>query len=405
MIKVAVSRLEQGGLILYGGTIKAGDLLEVYDVDRWVSQELENGYQREEYRERSQEIARFVRDCTIPILPAILASLRQGAQFQEVEDSLGFLEISRQEKAIWVIDGQHRVGAFKVLKERLDELEEGSLLSEEEYSECEKLRALLAFPLAVLFLDVQTSLARVKERITDATARERITGRDLERAFFVLVNETARRLRPSLSDRDAYRLIKVGFEGIPWLEKRGKWRADATELVYALNAQNMPLGNLINITGARGLGRPVQLASFVSSLERLFENERFKQLAQPLRLDFLRRYWQGIRDRIPEAFSQDRQRRHQYILLKTISVYALNRLANDIFNWSQKQDVMDTCLDILAKYDWSRASSPLRAFGGVAGVREAHRILLWYLYHNGPENIKEQTRLTLMNYGWWEERA
>ena len=56
-VDVTVIRMGQGDLVLYSGVMPAEDLLEVYSVYRWSSEELENGYQRDLWEDRARKIA------------------------------------------------------------------------------------------------------------------------------------------------------------------------------------------------------------------------------------------------------------------------------------------------------------------------------------------------------------
>jgi hypothetical protein len=396
MIEVSAVRMEQGDLVLYSGVIRAGDLLKVYDVYRWSTEELEDGYQRELWNDRARRIADYLRKCTVPIIPPILASIRQKVDFKPLDGHGGILRLPTEKGTVWVIDGQTRVGAFDKLRERLEKIREGELGTNEER---EELKRLLDFPISILFLDGPTSLERVKAKVK-SEVRDQINVKHIEKAFFLIVNATAKRLKGSLLDRDAYGLVRAGFEGIPPIDDRGLWRVEATELTHRLTSKKMPLFNMVNIVGARGMGRPIQLSSFVDSLEPLLANETFTKLSKDDQLEFLRLFWQGLKDRVPKAFSEDKKERRKFFLLKTIGVRALNRVANDVFNyWCEgkvSKKLLDGVLDSLAEVPWDRDSSPLAAFGGEKGVKEAHKVLLQALAKAGHSVAKK----ALMNHGW-----
>src|SRR5207249_3116408 len=105
-----------------------------------------------------------------------------------------------------------------------------------------------------------------------------------------------------------------------------------------LNTGDSPLAQLINLGGARGLHRPVRLNSFVSALERLFrDNEGFKQLDRGKQVAYLKAFWSAVEKLWPRAFAA--ATRSQFLVLKTIGVYSLNYLANDVFDWCRADGI------------------------------------------------------------------
>lgn len=386
MVSISATRFEQRGLVLYSGTISAGDLLSVYDIHRWKQDDLE-GYQRERYEERVAEIAKYIEKATVPIIPPLLVSLRRRVDFQPLNgNGIGHFDLPKEKNIAWVIDGQHRIGGFEVFQTQLGRILSGAIAPAP--GEVGKLETLLEFPLAALFLDAEESLSKVRLAMSQEF-RGGIQVMDLERAFFLIVNDTARPLRPSARDMNAYQLVYKGFT-LPFMEKR-KWRVEGVELVQLLNAPLSPLAGLINVFGTRGLGRPVQLASFVSALEPLIKNQHFQDLdTKGEKGYYLLDFWRGMRARIANAFSDDKGTRDQYLVLKTVGVYALCHTANDILTWATDKDqnprkALARYLDPLRTFDWNRRTSPLAALGGQQGVREAHKRLLAHLDSNGVE--------------------
>ncbi|MEM1515862.1 MAG: hypothetical protein QXH24_07465 [Candidatus Bathyarchaeia archaeon] len=106
----------------------------------------------------------------------------------------------------------------------------------------------------------------------------------------------------------------------------------------------------------------------------------------------------------PEAFSEDKRVRNKYLILKTIGVYPLNYLANDIFNWCQKgsevkvpsEDEIRKYLELLKDFDWGRNTSPLAGLGGMKGIKIAHAKLLKHLANQGC--IEAQRAIESYNY-------
>ena len=92
----------------------------------------------------------------------------------------------------------------------------------------------------------------------------------------------------------------------------------------------------------------------------------------------MRDFWTALRDLFPGAFSDS----SGHLLLRGLSVYALNRLASDILAWigesgkSVTKAEIERRLSKLSGFDWSRERSPVRAFGGQQGATEAYKLLL-----------------------------
>ena len=106
-----------------------------------------------------------------------------------------------------------------------------------------------------------------------------------------------------------------------------------------------------------------------------------------------------MKDRVPNAFSKDKKARGQYVLLKTIGVRALNRIANDLFNYwrDDRGNLRDlsTSWNTLGALDWTK-DSQISAYGGQKGVKLAHKDLLQALAGAEPEYANK----ALLNHGW-----
>lgn len=110
-------------------------------------------------------------------------------------------------------------------------------------------------------------------------------------------------------------------------------------------------------------------------------------------MDYVKTYWSVLKEFYPRAFRQDY--RSEYLVLRSLSVYALNRLANDIFNWCREDGIKNPSKDDIKKYlnplrgfNWSRRTSPIAAFGGQKGVDAAYKELLEELNKGGVEKAK-----------------
>ncbi len=277
-----------------------------------------------------------------------------------------------------MIDGQHRLGGFeKALKG------EGEVV-DIEVADTETLEEVLAYELPVVFVDTSEATKLVKKSLENPSVD--ITSKDIEAVIFTVVNKTAKSINASLKDALLYKIHEAGIPGIPFIKKE-EWRSTATRMAIALYKDiKSPLYQKVNIAGTKGLKRPIRLNSFVSSLMRLVrDNQKFNGLTYDEKLGFVKSYWNALSDVCQEGFQYDTE----YMLLKTIGVYSVDWLANDVFNWCDKSDTKPTrdtirgLIEPLKTFKWSKADSPLAAFGGLKGVAAAHKLLLQHLADNG----------------------
>jgi DGQHR domain-containing protein len=373
-IHIDVIKLRQKDIEMYIGKMKSKDILQLYEIDKFKDEELE-GYQREQYEERTSELIEYLTKCPVAVMPSLFVSLRK-AKFTPRSGDFGVLEILRQRGSIWIIDGQHRVGGFEKVLNRFTFSKDPGDISPGIFS------SLMNYELPVVFID--TTNATVESRNSRQEERQVISPEDLERAIFFIVNKTQKGISPSLKDALLYRIKLGGIEGIPAIRKE-KWRIRAAHIGISLNREiDSPLVGMVNIGGKAGSGKPIQLNSFVSSLEPLFRCEDFTKLTDEERLRFLKNFWNILKNMFPKAFDSSTWR--NYMLLKAVGVYSLNQLAYDIYkifaanNYSLDDgEVLKKIVSPMATFDWSTDKSPFSALGGMKGARR------------GYEKLKEHT--------------
>lgn len=386
-ISVKVFKLAQKEIEMYVGKMKVNDILELYELDRFKEEELE-GYQRDLYEERTSELVQYLTKCPLAVMPALLVSLRK-TEFEIVDGDFGVLKIPRKKGSIWIIDGQHRIGGFGKIRDRFvfSKTIAPSLFS-----------GLMDYEFPVVFVDSQSAVEKVGAKLKET--ENGFSSEDIERTIFFVVNKTQSGISPSLKDALLYRIKTSGIQGLPIIEKEG-WRINAAEIGITLNAlENSPLKNMINIGGKRESGKPIQLNSFVTSLEMLFKNKDFSNLRINDKLCFLKAYWSSLRDILPEAF--DARTEKEYMLLKALGVYSIHWLARDIFQLTVKQgfdfkqaEILKEKLTPIKSFDWDVKTSPLSALGGMKGASKAHDLLLSKLNCDKDAVLDRQT---LQNY-------
>lgn len=374
-IEVPVVKIKQKNLTLYAGKLKSKDLLKMYGVCSFEEETL-SGYQRELYEEKINDTYEYLIECPMAVMPAVFISLRKGAEFKPMSqaflnnDDIGTLTVQLKKGSIWIIDGQHRVGSFEKVLGNIAYFENSK------FSENDEFVKLMDYELPVIFIDSHEAT-----EFFNHNEKTKISPLDIERTIFFIINKTQSRISPSLKDALQYSIKRAGVNGIPVIE-REEWRTEATSLIIKLNnVGDSPFFGKINISGARGLGRPIQLNSFVSSLRSLFMNDVFLEFDSNEKLHFLLSFWETVKSMAPKAFSENTYR--DYLILKTIGIYSLNLLCSDYLNWCRErnlnffeEDNIKVFLNPINNFDWKRSTSPIAHFGGLSGVREVHSILL-----------------------------
>jgi DGQHR domain-containing protein len=367
-ICVGAIRLVQKEIEMYVGKMKVNDILELYELDRFKEEELE-GYQREQYEERTSELVQYLAKCPLAIMPALLVSLRK-ADFQPKNGDFGVLRIPRKKGSIWMIDGQHRIGGFSKIRDRFifSKGVDPSLFSD-----------LMNYEFPIVFIDSAAAAEKISDR--SVQVENGFSSEDIERTIFFIVNKTQRGISPSLKDALLFRIKTSGIQGLPIIEKES-WRIIAAEIAIRMNSEGKsPLKDKLNISGKRDTGKPIQLNSFVSSLQILFFDKEFSRLGSDDRLRFLKAYWIALKDLFPHAF--DKKTSREYMILKALGVYSLHWLAKDVFRACLKRDLnfadaetLRSILIPLKSFDWSAKTSPLSGLGGMKGANKAHDLLL-----------------------------
>jgi len=223
-IQVHVSRFEQNGQVMFVGVMNSSDIIRIASVDVRDEQDNPSGYQRHRDEARCRRIAEFINQPTSALPGSILLNLRGSSTFLgEAENGAqGTLLIPDQKGGAWIVDGQHRMGGF-------------------EYTE-------RGFMLPVVLFE---NLPHRQEMV-----------------HFSVINDTQKGINTSLT------LSLLG----ELRENIEDWKLQAHDIVYRLNRDpDSPWLERINMTGAKGMHRPVNLASFANALKPLLRQPGFFQ--------------------------------------------------------------------------------------------------------------------------------
>ena len=377
-LKLPVIKLQQKNVTLYTGKLKVKNLINLYGVYNFEEENLQ-GYQRELYDDQVSELYQYLLNFPLAIMPGIFISVRDGVNFlkQNYKDSenlfedLGTLEIPLRKGAFWIIDGQHRLSSFEKILANIGNFQIDASLYKD------SLFAFLDYEFPVTFVDSKEAIDYL-----NLEQELQLTPADIERAVFFIINKTQRRLSPSLKDTLQYCIKTSGLNGIPSIEKEA-WRTEAAAIGITLNSmENSPFYKKINISGLRGLNRPIQLNSFVTSLKPLFNSKKFNSNDHETKTKILFMYWSEIKKLNYKSFREDEYR--SYLLLKAIGVYTLNLLLVNYLDNINSLDILNedeirTFVNKMKGFDWTKSNSPIAHFGGMSGVRESYRILVDYM--------------------------
>ena len=346
--------------------------------------------------ERTSQLVEYLEKSPLAIMPAILVSLRK-TNFIPLDSDLGILKIYRKKGSLWIIDGQHRVGGFSKIRDRFvfSKILGASLFSD-----------LMDYEFPVVFVDSAGAAEKVKEK--EAQKANPLSAEDIERTIFFIVNKTQRGISPSLKDALLYSIKTSGIRGLSLVDKEG-WRIVGAQIGITLNCrEKSPLRNKINISGRRNSGKPIQLNSFVSSLETLFKDKEFSSLSNDDKLCFLEAYWLCLNALFPKAFESkiaqrnggeefgkrfssninrgirrnDERKSKKYLLLTALGLHSVHRIAKDLLNvvMEEKRDfrkveILKEKMSSLKFFDWDADTSPFSALGGMKGVSKAYDLL------------------------------
>jgi len=324
-MEVRVHKFDHKGWPMYLTVMSGKRIAEISDVDS-VDKD-PDAYQREPIKARFADIKNFIENTEGLIPGAILLNVRPD-KLDSVQSSYsklgeqGGIEFGivnlPDEKFAWVMDGQHRVGAF----ERLD----GDVLVP-----------------VVLTL----GLSRPKEGET-----------------FNVVNSNQKNVPASLNFYDLFRYSEEGVK--EWTRKAKKESEQlAYNIVVAINKDSLWQGR-INLTGVRGMKRAINLKGFMDALDPVVKDRTFATLPQDKQIELVRTFWQAVNKVWPIALSPD----SASVLNKTFGVTVACGIAIDIFLYCRElndssEDKMAELLDSVKPLvgDWS-PYGPLRSYMG-----------------------------------------
>ena len=392
ILEINAIKLTQKNIEMFIGKMKITEILSIYELDKFKEEDLE-GYQRDRYEERTNELVEYIEKSPLAVMPALLVGLRE-TNFLPQNGDLGLLKIERKKGSIWIIDGQHRIGGFSKIRDQFIFTKSlGAALFAD----------LMEYELPVVFVDSKGASEKLKLKNIGTSS---LSPQDIEKTIFFIVNKTQRGISPSLKDALLYSIKTSGIEGLSIVDKEG-WRILGAQLAITLNCkESSPLRAKINVSGQRNSGKPIQLNSFVSSLEILFKDKEFTNLPFEKKVSFLDAFWSALNELFPDEFGievnqaspEEFGRRYKTninvknkgkapvaektLFFTSLSIHTLHKIARDLLQDQIKKGtqlddskLFTTSLSSLRSFDWKAKSSSLSALGGMKGVSKAYDVL------------------------------
>jgi DGQHR domain-containing protein len=273
------------------GSIPVGELRDRISTP-WRDARSKEGYQRKPAMSRVAKLMMEIRKQRVDIPTAILLNASHSSWKNALSRSDGngcqLFDLERYKGTFSVVDGQHRVLAFKELYSE----------DPERYSKIQ-----LHFVMMLGAQDIE----------------------ELEQ--FYIVNSTAKSVRTDL----AFDLLKQRAESDPavmraLVESGQEWKVRAQALTELLADNSEVWRRRIRLANeAKGI-TIIPSASFVTSLKTFLTHPFITNLHQDQQFEIIETYWQGIRLAIPQPFGEP----DAYTLLKGIGVWAMHEVLPNV---------------------------------------------------------------------------
>jgi DNA sulfur modification protein DndB len=304
MIKIEAYRIKQKGKDIYLSSIKAGDLIKIYDTDRWSKTRVE-GYQRALARSRVSMAARYLREEDGLFPTSVLLNVRGVLRFEPIENldgvERGILTVPEESMPLWVVDGQHRIEALR-----------------------------LAIPESPEFNDymIPVSIFNLHDSFE-------------EMRMFYVVNSRQRSVPTDLALHHLHRTImeRGQYRVLPYEPEQRVFAAQSLDVVKVLNtdATSPWLGRVQAPNEPKGPNHIIKERPLADSIGYILKEMTTSQvrdvqknpriLAEPLI-----EYWNALKEIFPDAFANPQE----YTIQRTTGTYSLNMIYTKVAKLCEK---------------------------------------------------------------------
>lgn len=282
-------------------------------VDVWDPNNPMSGYQRTPIESRKRKIGHYAMkpDSIMPLGGLLNARGSEEPKHEnygsklifeeEYKDgyiSFGILTIPDRALPLYVVDMQHRIGAYQWAMEQ----ENGEKLEN--------------FPLTAIIADGLSKMEEINQ--------------------FEIINTTQKKIRTDLARRlKSIQITNNNHKLV--LEKQGKlWEAKGPIIAENLNNARGPwYGKILppNRSRVEQSTMVIRETSFVTSLKPILQNPYFLRQTDILATDLINRYWGVIQSIWPEAFYNP----NAFVIQKSPGVFSLHELVPEIFELARRR--------------------------------------------------------------------
>lgn len=311
------------------------------------------GYQRRPLDFRIKAFSSFVGQGGVSPLSVVLSS-RNKLIFNKKYGNYGSLKLP-DNADLWQVDGQHRLEGLKRLHEETDEFDN--------------------FMIPVILF---SSLDWAGSANTDYP-------RYLEAGLFYTINKTQKGVKADLVERYLLEMVKQeGMEAVLSLPssmtRNIEWVTQAIQIADKLNNNESVWKGRIRMPNENKRGRgTISQKSFTDSLQPIITSEKFRRYTEDELTIILTRYWDALRELMPDAFQDPKN----YVIQKITGPFVLHRMFPTVAeyvplvcknNTLTKENFKTVLADLK-----DGAQSKFWATEGAAGTRGTNRKAFSYL--------------------------
>lgn len=348
---IKLTQKESPGHQIFFGKVKAKDLLDPeddqrnarFEIHQWESnQHSEPGYQRFPSENRINKLKKYIQEDTPhPFFPtALLVNARTPVKFESQSGEAGELEIDQK---LYIIDGQHRIEAFKDMMR--------SDIPRAEYG-------FMELPIVIL------SNFKYIEEVE----------------HFFIINSKQKKIKTDLAQRIFLELGKEDIDTKLVAEKE-KWQMIGVNVVDALNEdpssvwyQEIILPDDVSEVRREKL---ISQNSFTKSLKPFFTGatKRWdypggdtsgKEILQEL-TEILESYWRMIKKIYPRSFTEKKKS----ILFKTVGVYSLHLILAEYMSKHPQKSIKEIITALKELFEYARDENKFTPEFWQSGNKEA----------------------------------
>jgi len=297
VVQTGWRKYERRDVELYITTLTAKELLnkDIVDIDRWDQENNPEGYQRPLAGYRPREIARYLTEEAGIFPTSILLNVRGEIKFEPKEDSVGKLIIPPESLPLWLVDGQHRVvGIRHCIRQGFEDFSD--------------------YPLPVTIMNL--------DKMAEVT-------------MFYVINKRQKGVPVDVAERN----LREIFKTTPIIEKiEPRYLVSAARVLditeYLNENPESPFYDKIYYTQSQRKGRLIKESIMSRAIGKMYDkNEFFFTEDRDKVKEFLRNYWNAVKELYPTAFGDN----DEYNLTRSQGIRAMTYLAGMVYDECRRE--------------------------------------------------------------------